>query len=96
MDPTPMRRSLQFIAFIRSGITLDVKGKHNLKFGGEYRWYISPQAVTQRARADYPFIKLAEYYFWRIRRVASEGKIRKFGGLPCFAPAFRVLKQSSR
>jgi hypothetical protein len=30
-----------------------VKGKHNLKFGGEYRWYISPQAFTQRARGDY-------------------------------------------
>lgn len=30
-----------------------VKGKHNLKFGGEYRWYISPQQFTQRARGDY-------------------------------------------
>ncbi|HWZ82849.1 MAG TPA: carboxypeptidase regulatory-like domain-containing protein [Terriglobales bacterium] len=30
-----------------------VKGKHSLKFGGEYRWYISPQAFTQRARGDY-------------------------------------------
>jgi hypothetical protein len=29
------------------------KGKHNLKFGGEYRWYISPQSFTQRARGDY-------------------------------------------
>jgi hypothetical protein len=30
-----------------------VKGKHNLKFGGEYRWYISPQGFTQRQRGDY-------------------------------------------
>lgn len=30
-----------------------VKGKHNLKFGAEYRWYISPQQFTQRARGDY-------------------------------------------
>ena len=30
-----------------------IKGKHNLKFGGEYRWYISPQAFTQRERGDY-------------------------------------------
>jgi len=30
-----------------------VKGKHNLKFGGEFRWYISPQGFTQRARGDY-------------------------------------------
>jgi hypothetical protein len=32
-----------------------VKGKHNLKFGGEYRWYISPQGFTQRARGDYEY-----------------------------------------
>jgi hypothetical protein len=30
-----------------------VKGKHTLKFGGEFRWYISPQGFTQRARGDY-------------------------------------------
>jgi hypothetical protein len=32
-----------------------IKGKHNLKFGGEYRWYISPQGFTQRARGDYEY-----------------------------------------
>jgi hypothetical protein len=32
-----------------------VKGKHNLKFGGEYRWFISPQSFTQRARGDYEY-----------------------------------------
>jgi len=31
------------------------KGKHNFKFGGEYRWYISPQQFTQRARGDYEY-----------------------------------------
>ena len=31
------------------------KGKHNWKFGGEYRWYISPQQFTQRARGDYEY-----------------------------------------
>ena len=30
-----------------------VKGRHSLKFGAEYRWYISPQQFTQRARGDY-------------------------------------------
>jgi len=30
-----------------------LKGRHNLKFGAEYRWYISPQQFTQRARGDY-------------------------------------------
>jgi hypothetical protein len=32
-----------------------VKGRHNFKFGGEYRWYISPQGFTQRARGDYEY-----------------------------------------
>jgi hypothetical protein len=32
-----------------------VKGKHNFKFGAEYRWYISPQGFTQRARGDYEY-----------------------------------------
>jgi hypothetical protein len=30
-----------------------LKGRHNLKFGAEYRWYISPQQFTQRSRGDY-------------------------------------------
>jgi Carboxypeptidase regulatory-like domain/TonB dependent receptor len=32
-----------------------VKGKHTLKVGGEYRWYISPQGFTQRSRGDYEY-----------------------------------------
>lgn len=32
-----------------------VKGKHNFKVGGEYRWYISPQQFTQRSRGDYEY-----------------------------------------
>jgi len=31
------------------------KGKHNWKFGADYRWYISPQQFTQRARGDYEY-----------------------------------------
>jgi len=31
------------------------RGKHSLKFGVEYRWYISPQAFTQRSRGDYEY-----------------------------------------
>jgi hypothetical protein len=30
-------------------------GAHTLKFGGEYRWYISPQSFTQRQRGDYNY-----------------------------------------
>jgi hypothetical protein len=32
-----------------------VKGKHTLKVGGEFRWYISPQGFTQRSRGDYEY-----------------------------------------
>ena len=31
------------------------KGAHTFKFGGEYRWYISPQSFTQRQRGDYNY-----------------------------------------
>jgi len=37
------------------------KGKHNFKFGGEYRWYISPQQFTQRARGDYEYSTTQRY-----------------------------------
>ncbi len=32
-----------------------VRGKHTLKVGGEFRWYISPQGFTQRSRGDYEY-----------------------------------------
>jgi hypothetical protein len=38
-----------------------VHGKHTLKFGGEYREYISPQAFTQRVRGDYEWSTLASF-----------------------------------
>ena len=38
-----------------------VKGKHNLRFGGEYRWYIAPQFFTQRVRGDYEWSTLSDY-----------------------------------
>jgi hypothetical protein len=36
-----------------------VKGKHNLKFGAEFRDVISPQQFTQRVRGDYDYSSLA-------------------------------------
>ena len=38
-----------------------VKGKHNFKFGGEYREYITPQSFTQRVRGDYQYSSTALY-----------------------------------
>ncbi len=38
-----------------------VKGKHNFRFGGEFRWYVSPQTFTQRVRGDYEWNYLSDY-----------------------------------
>ncbi len=38
-----------------------VKGKHTFKFGGEFRWYVSPQTFTQRLRGDYEYGYLSDY-----------------------------------
>ena len=38
-----------------------VKGKHSFRFGGEFRYYISPQTFTQRVRGDYEWNYLSDY-----------------------------------
>ncbi len=38
-----------------------VKGKHNFRFGGEFRWIISPQSFTQRVRGDYEWNATSDY-----------------------------------
>ena len=38
-----------------------VKGKHNFRFGGEFRWIISPQTFTQRVRGDYEWGFTSDY-----------------------------------
>ena len=38
-----------------------VKGKHNFRFGGEFRWIISPQSFTQRVRGDYEWNFMSDY-----------------------------------
>jgi hypothetical protein len=51
-DPNAPQSAIQnFYQFVDNLSWL--KGKHNLKFGAEYRWYISPQSFTQRSRGDY-------------------------------------------
>jgi hypothetical protein len=39
-----------------------VKGKHSLKFGAEYREYITPQGFTQRKRGDYDWTTFDGYF----------------------------------
>ncbi len=51
-DPNSPQYTIQNFYQIVDNIAW-VKGRHNLKFGGEYRSYISPQQFTQRQRGDY-------------------------------------------
>lgn len=39
-----------------------IKANHSFKFGGEYRWYISPQGFTQRKRGDYDYLSFNGYF----------------------------------
>ena len=43
-----------------------IKGTHTLKFGGEYRKYISPQKFIQRSRGDYEWTQLDGFAFDRL------------------------------
>ena len=59
-DPNAPQSTIQnFYQFVDNISWL--KGKHNLKFGAEYRWYISPQSFTQRARGDYEWNETQMY-----------------------------------
>jgi|CZKJ01.1.fsa_nt_gi hypothetical protein len=39
-----------------------VRGRHNFKFGSEYREYIAPQGFTQRKRGDYEYLYFSTYF----------------------------------
>jgi hypothetical protein len=50
-------------------------GKHNLKFGVEYREYITPQGFTQRARGDYEWTTFDGYFTDQIPDYIAERSI---------------------
>jgi len=53
-DPNAPQSTIQnFYGFV-DNVSL-TRGNHTFKFGGEYRWYISPQSFTQRSRGDYEY-----------------------------------------
>ena len=53
-DPNAPQFTIQnFYQFV-DNLSL-IKGRHTLKIGTEYRWYISPQGFTQRSRGDYEY-----------------------------------------
>ncbi|MGA9508094.1 MAG: carboxypeptidase regulatory-like domain-containing protein [Candidatus Sulfotelmatobacter sp.] len=39
-----------------------IRGRHNFKFGAEYREYIAPQGFTQRVRGDYEYLFFNTYF----------------------------------
>ena len=52
-----------------------LKGKHNFKFGAEYREYISPQGFTQRVRGDYEYSDFNGYFTDQVPDYLAERSI---------------------
>ena len=52
-----------------------LKGKHNFKFGGEFREYISPQGFTQRVRGDYNYTSFNGYFTDQVPDYQAERSI---------------------
>ena len=38
-----------------------LKGNHTFKFGGDFRWIISPQSFSQRVRGDYEYLSIETF-----------------------------------
>jgi hypothetical protein len=52
-----------------------MKGRHNFKFGAEYREYISPQGFTQRVRGDYDYLSFDGYFTDQVPDYLAERSI---------------------
>jgi carboxypeptidase family protein len=59
-DPNAPQFTIQNLYQAVDNVTW-TKGAHSLKFGGEWREYISPQSFTQRQRGDYEYTLLQQY-----------------------------------
>jgi len=59
-DPNGPQETIQNIYSFVDNVSW-VKGKHNFRFGGEFRWIISPQSFTQRVRGDYEWSSTSDY-----------------------------------
>jgi Carboxypeptidase regulatory-like domain len=38
-----------------------LRGNHTFKFGGDFRWIISPQSFSQRVRGDYEYLSIEQF-----------------------------------
>ncbi len=59
-DPNAPQYTIQNLYQLVDNVSW-VKGKHNFRFGGEFRWIISPQSFTQRVRGDYEWNFMSDY-----------------------------------
>jgi Carboxypeptidase regulatory-like domain/TonB dependent receptor len=59
-DPNAPQETIQNLYQFVDNVSW-VKGKHNIRFGGEFRWIISPQTFTQRVRGDYEWNVTSDY-----------------------------------
>jgi hypothetical protein len=59
-DPNAPQETIQNLYQFVDNVSW-VKGKHNIRFGGEFRWIISPQTFTQRVRGDYEWNATSDY-----------------------------------
>jgi hypothetical protein len=59
-DPNAPQETIQNLYQFVDNVSW-VKGKHNFRFGGEFRWIISPQTFTQRVRGDYEWQFTSDY-----------------------------------
>ena len=64
-DPNAPQETIQNLYQFIDNVSW-VKGKHTFRFGGEFRWIISPQSFTQRVRGDYEWQSFSDYVndFW--------------------------------
>jgi Carboxypeptidase regulatory-like domain len=61
-DPNAPQSTVQNLYQFTDGVTW-VHGNHNIKIGGEYHWFISPQTFTQRSRGDYDYSSVGSYLY---------------------------------
>ena len=60
IGPNQPSRTIQSLYQLIDNVSW-AKGRHNLKWGGEYRWSISPISFTQRIFGDYEWTYLSDY-----------------------------------
>src|ERR1043165_4563483 len=59
-DPNAPQFTIENHYQIVDNVTM-LKGNHTFKFGGDFRWIISPQSFSQRVRGDYEYLSTEQF-----------------------------------